>query len=383
MNGSDMAMRLRMALMFQFASTALGGALLAITTTAYASSQGSGFLVSAPDLAVTAFHVVDGADDIQVRTATGATRPAIVVAADTENDIAVLRLQGEFLNIPALSIRSSGSVKKGQGILALGYPLSSVQGREVKATDGIISSLSGLGGAQSHMQVSAPIQPGSSGGPLLDRVGNVIGVVIATMDPIKTLRATGAIPQNVNFAIKSDYVLRLLRDNGIIAATASKQSSQRTEDIVAAVEPSVLQIVARNSVKEREDALNAHREELTRTQQQAARAALQREEEEMARKRQQAAEKRRALESELSGLAQQDAMLASQEQALVSVINQANSIRSPLGSGIVDPVAYSAYLQALDRARQAQRQLPQLSAQRAGVRSRYSEVSRQLQQLEY
>lgn len=379
--------RLRCSLMgaATFARVALSATSLITVCTSSASTQGTAFVVAAPHIAVTAFHVVEGASEIQVTTALGAVRSAVIIAADAENDLAILRLEGAPLDVPSLHVLASDSLKKGQGVLALGYPRSTVQGREAKVTDGIISSLTGIENSPSLIQITVPIQPGSSGGPLLDRAGNVVGVVIATIDPIKMLRATGALPQNVNYAIKSEYVIRLLRDNGIAMPKRPKQKPQRIEDLITVIEPGILQVIARNAEKERQEAEKVRKAEFDRIREEAEKSAMQRIESEREQLRQLAAERRRQLESELVHLAQQDAMLASQEQSLANMISNATYLRSPLGaggSGIVDPLGYNAYLKQLDQVDAARRQLQGISAQRAEIRSRYGEVSRSLRQLD-
>jgi S1-C subfamily serine protease len=85
-----------------------------------------------------------------------------------------------------------------------------LQGFEPKYTKGNISSLSGIQDDPRHFQISTPVQPGNSGGPLIDSTGNVIGIVVAKMGDVETLTATGSIPQNVNYAIKSSFALALL-----------------------------------------------------------------------------------------------------------------------------------------------------------------------------
>ena len=98
----------------------------------------------------------------------------------------------------------------GQRVSTIGYPLSPLLGSDPKFSEGVISSKSGFQDDPRWFQISAAIQPGSSGSPLFDDNGNIVGVVVASLDAAKAFQLTNAIPQNVNWAIKSDYLLNLL-----------------------------------------------------------------------------------------------------------------------------------------------------------------------------
>ena len=108
-------------------------------------------------------------------------------------------------------MKPSGDVKLGEQVFTLGFPLGQVLGKSVKLSNGTISALSGIRDNASIFQISNPVQPGNSGGPLLDKDGNLIGVVVATLNAKLFLKYADTIPQNVNFAIKSDYLINLIR----------------------------------------------------------------------------------------------------------------------------------------------------------------------------
>ena len=93
----------------------------------------------------------------------------------------------------------------------MGFPHPGLQGSDVKFTTGSISGLTGPGNTPVYYQISAPLQSGNSGGPLFDEYGNLVGIVAAKLDSLKMLAATGDLTQNVNYAIKSDYLVPLLR----------------------------------------------------------------------------------------------------------------------------------------------------------------------------
>lgn len=169
-------------------------------------ATGSGFFVTPDGFFVTNHHVVADAGRISVRTANG-TFPATVVRADPTNDIAILKVSGEF---PALPVRGSRGLKLADSVATLGYPNPELQGLATKYSSGEIAALSGPGDDPRFLQISVPIQPGNSGGPLVDSSGCVVGVVVSQLDKIATLKLTGNIPENVNYAIKGTILLGVM-----------------------------------------------------------------------------------------------------------------------------------------------------------------------------
>lgn len=124
------------------------------------------------------------------------------------NDIAILKVDDVNTGI-ALNI--SDEMKLGKKVFALGYPHPDLQGSDVKFTTGTISSLTGIDNSPRYFQISAPLQSGNSGGPLFDEKGNLVGMVAAKLDSLVTLELTGDLPQNVNYAIKADYLEPVLK----------------------------------------------------------------------------------------------------------------------------------------------------------------------------
>jgi hypothetical protein len=99
-------------------------------------------------------------------------------------------------------LRAPVSTRSGEEIVAIGFPLSGVLSQEPIVTTGIVSALAGIRGDPTQLQISAPVQPGNSGGPVFDMNGNLVGIVVAGIGTLKAARAIGgAVPQNVNFAV--------------------------------------------------------------------------------------------------------------------------------------------------------------------------------------
>ena len=162
------------------------------------SGSGSGWHAGGGFI-VTNAHVINKAKAINVRIGAEVV-DARVVTVDEKLDIAVIKLSQIPSDLGTLPI--SQAARPGQTIFAVGFPLGDTLGKSPKITDGLISSDEGLGGDPTNLTISAPIQPGNSGGPLLDEFGNVVGVVVGDVE-------------NVNYAIKARYVMPLLEDLGL------------------------------------------------------------------------------------------------------------------------------------------------------------------------
>ena len=166
-----------------------------------------GFLYSSKWLLHYLLPCYSGCRKHKIRTAKGFLS-ATVVSSDEGLDIAILKVSGNDFN--SLPLISSSSVKTGQKVFTIGFPNIGIQGSESKYTEGVISSLTGMQNNPRFFQISVSVQPGNSGGPLVDDKGRVVGIVTAKLDDIASLVATGSIPQTVNYAVKSSFVLSML-----------------------------------------------------------------------------------------------------------------------------------------------------------------------------
>jgi len=204
-------------------------------------TSGTGYFIATNGYILTASHVISGASRIEIRTRAGDLK-AKVVQADPANDIAVLKVEGSF---PAIPLENSKTVKLGDAVLTIGFPNIQIQGFSPKLTKGEISSLFGLRDDPRHFQVSAPIQPGNSGGPLLNASGNVIGTLSARLSDSKTYDLTGMLPQNVNYALKSSYALAMIEAMPEVSEKLPKpvQGARKPDDIVRAVEDAIVMIL--------------------------------------------------------------------------------------------------------------------------------------------
>ena len=193
-------------------------------------SSGTGFFVNPEGYIVTNEHVVSSCDVIAVRVS-GSFERLSLVSSDKALDLAILRSY-KFRNKDFLTF--SNSVETGQDVYAFGFPLSDQLSEEIKVTNGIISSLSGINNDETRMQITNALQPGNSGGPLTDAFGLTVGVNVSGL--------RGEIYQNVNFSIKRENVLGFLAKNKIEFFVDRPSSEKETVDIVRDMKKSVFPI---------------------------------------------------------------------------------------------------------------------------------------------
>lgn len=196
-----------------------------------ANFNGTGFVISPNGHVVTNQHVVDGCTgDIRGNLTGEAAMALRVVSSDATNDLALLQAPSgttfkEFARIRDRSIRS------GDSVVAIGFPFHGYLTSDFTVTNGIVSSLSGIRNDSRHLQISAAVQPGNSGGPLFDMSGQIVGVVSGKLDALRVARRTGTLPENINFAIKTG-ALRDFLDNSVVPyQTAESKGELKTTDI--------------------------------------------------------------------------------------------------------------------------------------------------------
>ena len=180
-------------------------------------SSGTGFFV-APHLVLTNNHVIRGCGEYPITVAYPDKRPvkAYVAGQDDTNDLVLL--QTDLPNKSIASFRFGPRV--GEQVAAYGYPLLGLLSSTGNFTLGNITALAGMRDDTRVLQTSTPVQPGNSGGPLLDMSGSVVGVVEAQLNALAMIRATSDVPQNVNFAIQSPIVINFLSVKGVSPSLA-------------------------------------------------------------------------------------------------------------------------------------------------------------------
>ena len=187
---------------------------------------GSGFRVSADGHILTNAHVVRGC--AEVRAPTGMS--ARVVAYDDAADLALLESLSRSPDTVA-AFRQGRGIRSGASVVVVGHPLHGFLASEASVSAGIVSALAGPGDDRRLIQITAPVQPGNSGGPVLDSAGNVIGVVVARLDASKIARDTGYFPQNVNFAVAAGAARAFLDAESVPYLTAPSPTALPTDQV--------------------------------------------------------------------------------------------------------------------------------------------------------
>ena len=192
------------------------------------ASTGSGFFVSREGHVLTNAHVISECAEVRIPPA-GSVR---VTARDEASDLALLRgpvdRDGAFA-----TFRQGRGIRPGADVVVIGYPLPEVLTSDAHVTKGNVSALAGPDNDRRLFQMTAPVQPGNSGGPVLDSAGHVVGVAVSKLDAFKTLLATGDIPQNVNFAVSAGTARAFLDAEGVPYKT-ERSGGTLAPDAVAA-----------------------------------------------------------------------------------------------------------------------------------------------------
>jgi S1-C subfamily serine protease len=206
-------------------------------------SSASGIIVNKAGDVLTNYHVVKNCKSVSIKGRNEAPAPARVDAVDPKNDLAILKVDPTLgIGTPAVFRRQSRPPKLGESIGVIGYPLTGFLSAEPKATFGQINSIAGVNNDYTLLQISAPIQPGSSGGPVLDGAGSVIGVVVSQAS-MALAASTGSVPQNVNFAIRGEFAQIFLTAHGVKFDTTGSQRKLETDEIAAVGQKSTVFIV--------------------------------------------------------------------------------------------------------------------------------------------
>lgn len=189
-------------------------------------SIGTGFLIREDGILATNAHVINSCKQINVITNLG-PRSATVLNKDSSQDIAFLKLQNYKAKI--FLPLSTSNPKLGEDVLVAGFPFGKALSTDLKLTRGIVSALAGVGDNRSELQIDAAVQPGNSGGPILDSAGNVIAMTTSKVDGGASKKHLGAYAENIAFGVKSRVMLGHLSDLGLSLPKASLSSISRDQ----------------------------------------------------------------------------------------------------------------------------------------------------------
>lgn len=192
---------------------------------------GTGFTVDTSGFVVTNYHVVQACGAVSYLLTNSSSVDATVVASDPSNDLALLKLKKPSKAVAVF--QDPEKLRAGDDIIVFGYPLLGQLASTGNLTRGSVTALSGLRDDARYFQMSAPIQLGNSGGPVLNAGGRVTGIVTYKLNAARELKATGDISQNVNFALKSSVLRAFLDSNGVKYARAENAAAQAAADVGA------------------------------------------------------------------------------------------------------------------------------------------------------
>ena len=209
--------------------------------------QGSGLVLPSGRAVATNHHVVDGASRVEVRAEGGEWIEVQVARADVANDLAILSIPADSVLVPAdqppYGVRIGREAALGAEVHAIGFPMTGFFGSSRSFTSGSVSALVGLDDDPRLLQVTTTIQPGTSGGPIVDSRGRIMGIAIATVNSSLFGNVAGVIPENSNFAMKIDYLLPLAGDDFGSPGGATSIGVKGSE-VAARIGPWVVQVRA-------------------------------------------------------------------------------------------------------------------------------------------
>ena len=202
-------------------------------------SMGTGFVINTDAHIVTNHHVISDCKRIEIINSK-INSTAKVLFLDEINDLAIIKSNSPVNSYAFL--RGGRGIRVGEDITTVGYPLGTILGESVKVTTGNISALTGFDNDTTIMQITAPIQLGNSGGPVLDMSGNVVGIVSSKINELGVEKATGVLLQNINFAIKSQTLQIFLDAHQIDYKMENADTKLETADIAEAAQEYTIRV---------------------------------------------------------------------------------------------------------------------------------------------
>jgi S1-C subfamily serine protease len=197
---------------------------------------GTAFAINGSGEFLTNYHVVKSCETAPRLRIAGEWQDGRAIASDERNDLAVVWVESAKA-VPALRFRDGSSIRPADPVVVLGFPYAGLLTKSPQVTTGVVSALAGIHDDSRYVQLTAPVQPGSSGGPLLDSSGNVIGIVSSKLDTMAAAEWTGrsawvlTLPENINFATKSANAREFLEANHIAYDTTPSTTKLDAADV--------------------------------------------------------------------------------------------------------------------------------------------------------
>lgn len=216
------------------------------TTSCFAASFGSGFIISKSGHVITCEHCVPKGSRVTVLTQDGLSHEASVLFRNAELDLACLKIDGKTNDF--LPVGDSAVSRILDPIYVFGFPLPSAIGSELSASKGTLNAIRMKEGLQ-LLQIDAPVNPGNSGGPVLNNNGAVIGIAVSKLDPLKAIDRLGTIPERINFAVPSSVLRKELQRHDI--AFEAPKVQEDFEELRTVASAATVQIIAATPVEKR------------------------------------------------------------------------------------------------------------------------------------
>ena len=208
-------------------------------------SNGTGFFINKDAYLVSNYHVVEKCQYVGAAI-DGDLFNVRVMASDIVNDLIVGKV--EDLDQSSYLPLSAEGAYLGDDIIAAGYPLADKLSDSLKVTRGIVSSMSGMNNNYSEYQIDAAVQGGNSGGPLIDNSGNVVGVVVSQLNKYRLLIEEETIPENVNFAVKSQNLENFLKANSIDYETKRSGNAIQNRLVAKSAQDATMMLLCFNTI---------------------------------------------------------------------------------------------------------------------------------------
>jgi len=192
----------------------------------YAVASGTGFFINKSGHIISNNHVIDACNTVKVHY-DGVASPVTILATDRINDLSLMK--SKVIPKDYFSVSENDAVLLDE-IYVAGYPFGKMVSSSVKVTKGVVSALTGIANNYSNIQIDAALQPGNSGGPIINNKGNVVGVAVAKLDYKAIIKDFGAIPEGTNFGIKSSTVHQFIKANNVNSGSGGYREMS-TQDI--------------------------------------------------------------------------------------------------------------------------------------------------------
>ena len=163
--------------------------------------------------------------------------------ASAETKSLVAKLGITVTTLASQGLLRPNDVDLGEDVVVAGFPFGDIFSNTIKITKGVVSAKRGMGNDSGQFQIDAAVQKGSSGGPIYDENGNIIGVVVSQLNKLKVAKAIGSLPENVNFGVKASTVKQFLNSSGLPSSWSRRSTRMSTKEIAKIAEKQTVMVM--------------------------------------------------------------------------------------------------------------------------------------------